>query len=487
MLGVASAAVIVAASSGIVGFTTESVRAQTTTRVAHNSDFERGYADLVARVQPAVVNVSVDKTEKVAQGSQTPFNDNPEMRRFFERFFGQPMPQQQQPREFREHGEGSGFIINKDGYIITNAHVAGDASKIEVVFQDGKTLPAKLVGIDEKTDLAVIKIDAGRPLPYVEWGDSGKVRVGDKILAVGNPFGLGGTVTSGIVSATGRELGAGPYDDFLQVDAAINRGNSGGPTFNLDGQVVGVNSIIYSPSGGNVGIGFAIASNLARQITTNLIEHGSVTRGWLGVGIQQVTPDLAQSMSLSEPQGAIVTSVEPNSPAAHAGLQTGDVIVSFNGAKIEKVRELTRAVADVDPGRTAPLEIKRNGKDETVSVDVGKMPSQKQVAANQPEQADQPRLGLSLATLTPDAKRQLSLPLETKGVLVEGVQPGSPAEDKGIQAGDVILRVGNEQVNSADQVIKLVRTARERGDKSVLLLVQREGAQLFAAIPFAVS
>ena len=299
----------------------------------------------MAAVKPAVVNVRVDRTEQASAEAQGPMMD-PDMRRFFERFFGDQgegqgqgpmrMPQQQ-PRQHM-HGEGSGFIISADGLIVTNAHVAGGADKITILLDDGRELPATLKGIDEKTDLALLKVDAGKALPYVTFGDSSKVRVGDAVVAVGNPFGLGGTVTAGIVSATGREIGSGPYDDFLQIDAPINRGNSGGPAFNVKGEVVGVNSAIFSPSGGSVGIGFAISSNLAKEIVADLQDDGKVQRGWLGVQIQGVDEDLASHLGLDKPRGALVGEVQPDSPAAAAGVEQGDVVLSFNGKQIDQVR-----------------------------------------------------------------------------------------------------------------------------------------------------
>jgi len=357
-----------------------------------------------------------------------------------------------------------------------------------VRLQDGTSLPAKLTGIDEKTDLAVIKVETDRPLAFVSWADSAKARVGDKVLAVGNPFGLGGTVTGGIVSATGRELGAGPYDDFLQVDAAINRGNSGGPTFSLDGQVVGVNSIIFSPSGGNVGIGFAISANLAKEVAADLIQDGRVERGWLGVRIQEMDQDIAQALGGTGVKGALVTSVEPGSPADKAGIKTGDVIRRFGSHEIDRLRQLTRAVAEAKPGTAADAVIWSKAGERTVKVEVGKQAGAEQVAgAATTAEPAQPRLGLQLANLTPELRERLGLGADAKGVVVQGVAPGSPAEEKGIQAGDLILRVGEHQVARADEVVKLVKQAHEHSTKSVLLLVQRDRAQLFTAIPIAVS
>ena len=454
-----------------------------------------GYADLVQAVKPAVVNVRVEREasgDEVAQGQMA----DPEMRRFFERFFGEqgqgqgqgPMRAPQRPHE-RERGEGSGFIISADGLIVTNAHVAGGADKITVLLDDGTELPAKLKGIDEKTDLALISVSAGKPLPYVTFGDSSKVRVGDAVVAVGNPFGLGGTVTSGIVSATGREIGSGPYDDFLQVDAPINRGNSGGPTFNLQGEVVGINSAIFSPSGGSVGIGFAISSNLAKQVIADLRDDGKVERGWLGVQIQGVDEDLASNLELGKPRGALVSQVQKDSPAAAAGMKQGDVVLTFDGKPIDRVGQLSRAVAAVLPGHKAEMVVWRDGKEVNIQAAVGEMPGQDQVAAAEPAEAgkDQPKLGLALAPISPEQRKELGLDAEHKGVLVTDVAPGGPAEAKGLQAGDVILSIDRKPVAQPSDVVAAIRKAHENGAKSVLLYVSRDGNERFEAVPLATS
>ena len=453
-----------------------------------------GYADLVAAVKPAVVNVRVDRTEAASAEAQGPMMD-PDMRRFFERFFGEQgegqgpmrMPQQQ-PRQHM-HGEGSGFIISADGLIVTNAHVAGGADKITIPLDDGRELPATLKGIDEKTDLALLKVDAGKALPYVTFGDSSHVRVGDAVVAVGNPFGLGGTVTAGIVSATGREIGSGPYDDFLQIDAPINRGNSGGPTFNVKGEVVGVNSAIFSPSGGSVGIGFAISSNLAKEIVADLEDDGKVQRGWLGVQIQGVDEDLASHLGLDKPRGALVGEVQPDSPAAAAGVEQGDVVLSFNGKPIDQVRQLSRTVAEVQPGSKAKIEVWRDGKEKTLDVQIAAMPAQDEVASTE-EAAPapgQPRLGLALAPIAPEQRDELGLKPGEKGVLVTEVVPDGPAEAKGLRAGDVILSIDRKPVAAPADVVAAIRKAHETGAKSVLLFVSRDGNERFEAVPLATS
>ncbi|MCB1885079.1 MAG: DegQ family serine endoprotease [Geminicoccaceae bacterium] len=459
---------------------------------------DHGYADLVEAVAPAVVNVKVEgkaepamMSDRGPQGGphgRSPFND-PNMRDFFERFFGQPMPMPEQTPEGRvQRGEGSGFIIDATGDIVTNAHVAGDADKITVVLQDGTELPAKRIGVDEKTDLALIKVDAGKPLPFVEFADSSKVRVGEEVIAVGNPFGLGGTVTAGIVSATGREVGNGPYDDFLQIDAPINRGNSGGPTFNTEGKVVGVNTLIFSPSGGSVGIGFAIPSNLVKEIVADLRENGTVERGWLGVQIQQMDPDLAKALKLKDDEGALVSQVFDDSPAAKAGVKEGDVIVAFGDTQITKLRDLTTAVARTDPGKAQDLTVWRDGKEKSLKVEVALMPSdgQQANAMGDDEQA-KPRLGLSLAPLDDAMRQKMDLGDDTQGVVIAGVQPGSPADDKGLREGDVILEVSGKRVSDPQTVAKAVEQAAKNGEDLVLMSVRRNDGNLYVAVPLGAS
>jgi serine protease Do len=484
-LGSVAALALIAGATGVAPALSDNPLPANTALRGQSTD--RGYADLVQAVMPAVVNVSVERADdEPDMPGRMPFGD-PEMRRFFERFFGELPEMPQMPRH-RMQGEGSGFIIDPSGIIVTNAHVAGNGDKVEVTLHDGSTYQATLKGVDEKTDLAVLKIDAGKPLPFVALGDSDKVRVGDKVLAIGNPFGLGGSVTAGIVSATNREIGSGPYEDFLQIDAPINRGNSGGPTFNLDGEVVGVNTSIFSPSGGNVGIGFAIASNLAKEVVDDLLDDGRVERGWLGVSIQSVDDDIAASLGLDKATGALVAQVEPDSPAAKAGIEGRDVILEFGQKPIDSLRDLTRAVARTASGSKEEIVVWRDGKRQTLTAEIAQQPATSQVAAaEQPEAADQPRLGLALAPVPAEMRDRLGLAGETRGVLVQRVMPNSPAESKGMRAGDVILEVAGKSVATPSEVIEAVRTAHADGAKAVLLLVQRNGRPVYEAIPFAVS
>lgn len=457
--------------------------------VRRSADYERSYADLVEAVVPAVVFVEVErKVPEMASRPEIP----PEMRRFFRRFFGPDVPFPDQPPERpgprgprgpRAESVGSGFIVSPEGHVVTNAHVARNAEAITVKLQDGRELAAEVVGIDDKTDLAVLKLPDNGPYPYVEFGDSDRVRVGDKIIAVGNPFGLGGTVTAGIVSATKREVGVGPYDDFLQIDAPINRGNSGGPTFDLDGYVIGVNTLIFSPSGGNVGIGFAIAANLAKEVVTQLIEKGSVERGWLGVVIQPVDEDIASALGLDEPKGALVNSVQAGSPAERAGIEAGDVVVAFDGRTVEDPRDLARMVADAGPGHEARITVVRDGRERTLEVELGTMPTEETVAEAGEASAAKARLGVAVRPLTPEDRDELGLAPEISGVLVVSVEEGSPAAEKGIRPGDVIVSVDGRDVASAEDVRTAIAAAADAGKKAVLLRVVRENQPRFVAVP----
>jgi serine protease Do len=459
-----------------------------------------GYADLIEQVMPSVVAVTSQRTgdEMAAapEGPPSPFGeegpDSEMFRRFMERFFGEQMPPfggMPNPRDF-EFGPpvamGSGFIIGEDGLIVTNNHVVDGASEVTVTLNDGTELEGKVIGKDEATDLALVKVETDKPLAPVRFADSDHVRVGDPVIAIGSPFGLGGTVTAGIVSADHRVIGAGRYDDFLQIDAPINRGNSGGPTFDLNGEVIGVNTAIQSPTGGNVGIGFAIPSNMVVDIVQDLREDGKVERGWLGVYIQQVDEDLAKTFGLEKPEGALVSKVTEDSPASEAGLQQGDVVLSYQGEAIENVQDLTRMVGNTDPGSEAELTVWRDGQEQTLDVDIAQLPDQgQQVAAAEPspEASDTPKLGLALSALTPEARERLDMPADQSGVVVAEVAPGSPAAEKGLRPGDVIIEANRQKVGDPASVAEAVRKASEQGSESILLLVRRDGQDRFVAVP----
>jgi serine protease Do len=439
------------------------------------------FADLVKATQPAVVTVRVD-THGAALAGMTGLPDmqDPALRDFMERFFGhmpngRRAPQQKGPKAV---SVGSGFIIDGSGLIVTNNHVVENADKITVVLAGGDELPGTLVGHDEKTDLAVIRVKAGHDLPTVPWGDSDKVQVGDWAVAIGNPFDLGGTVTAGIVSARGRDIHSGPYDDFIQVDAAINRGNSGGPLFDQDGHVIGVNTAIYSPSGGNVGVGFAIPANQAREVVAQLVKSGTVERGWLGVGIQPVTDEVAESLGISEAKGALVASVSKDSPAAEAGLKPGDVILRFGATQIGTLHDLTTAVARTAPGTEDRIVVWRGGAEKSLTVHTGRMPTD-QVAAGTPQG------GSGTGSPTALAGLGLSATPGDGGLVISDVDPGSDAAAKGVRPGDVIVAANQEPVRSVKALAGVIDGARAKHRKSVLLLVERDGNQRFIAVELA--
>jgi serine protease Do len=463
-------------------------------------------APIVKRVLPAVVNVSVNlKEDAVAEddedsgpGGQRPIPGFPGspfdelLKRFFEE---QGMPDGARPGPKRQFGErvalGSGFIIDPSGYVVTNNPVVGNAGKVTVIFQDESKHPATIVGRDEKTDLALLKIETSKPLPYVQWGNSNDTQVGDWIVAVGNPFGLGGTVTAGIVSARGRDIHSGPFDDFLQLDAPINRGNSGGPTFDMSGNVIGINTAIYSPSGGSVGIGFAIPSNMAQQVVAQLKEQGKVSRGYLGVQIQTITPDIARGLGLNpdDPHGALVADVTAGSPAAKAGIKQGDVITRFNGHEIDKMHDLPRLVAEAGIGKTIDLTVRRNGQEQRLGATLAELKDQQKVARTESGQEDDQgqahpqrssALGLRLGALDERARQRLRLGEDVTGVLVAGVRPDSPLAEAGVQAGDVIVAVNQQPVSSPTEAAKRLRDAQS--DKHVLLLLNHGGSNRYVGL-----
>ncbi|HVJ33852.1 MAG TPA: DegQ family serine endoprotease [Terriglobia bacterium] len=453
------------------------------------------FADLAAKVTPAVVNISSTHkvTESDMQDEGMPF-DFPKGSPFEQLFRPFQEQQRRQHRNEKIMSLGSGFIVDPAGYIVTNNHVIDEATDIEVTMTDGKEYPAKLVGTDTKTDLALLKISAPHPLPFVNFGDSDKERVGDWIMAVGNPFGLGGTVTAGIVSARGRDINAGPFDDFLQLDASINRGNSGGPTFDTDGDVVGINTAIASPNGGSVGIGFAIPSNLAKPVIESLREHGSVERGWLGVQIQKVTPDLAKALGLPQPEGALVADVQSDSPAQKL-LKTGDVIVGYNGQTVDEMRELPRLVAATKPQSKVDLTVWRGHQMVKVSIVIGKLKPDQKVAENDtPDQnapsssdnsVDVADLGASFAPLDAAARSQLNIDKSVKGVIVSNVNDDSPLAEQGIAEGDVIERIGDTAVTTPQDVSRLTKDAKANHQSVVMMLVDHHGQELFVAVKLA--
>ena len=469
------------------------------------------FAPLVKKVMPAVVNVSAtlkpgsaategmdnsdqdqdqDQDQSPDAGPnrgfpQSPFDEM--LRRFFEQQ-GRPMPRQGQ-----EHSValGSGFIIDPSGYIVTNNHVVQNADKVTVIFQDNSEHPAKIIGRDTKTDLALLKIDAPKPLPYVEWGDSDKSRIGDWVLAIGNPFGLGGTVTAGIVSARQRDINAGPYDDFLQTDAAINRGNSGGPMFDVDGKVIGINTAIFSPSGGSIGIGFALPSSLAKGVIDQLRQYGHPRRGWLGVRIQSVTPELAEGLKMAKPMGALIAAVTDGGPADKAGIRQGDVVIKFNGQNIDEMRHLPRIVAETNFDTSVPVVVLRQGKEMTFQVKVGELDeTAENKAAESAPQPSKPKapdasktiLGLSLAEMSEQLRQRYNIADEAAGVVVLNVDSKSNAAGKGLKAGDVIVEVDQNSVTTPADVEKRVAVAKSNGYKVVTFLIYRQGDFQWVAV-----
>ncbi|HEX5327555.1 MAG TPA: Do family serine endopeptidase [Acetobacteraceae bacterium] len=438
------------------------------------------FTHLVAQVKPAVVSVTNYLKQAPAASDQGDQQAMPNLPFPFNQFPFNQMPQRAHPVEAR----GSGFIIKPDGLIVTNNHVIRNAKRITVTLDDGKTLPAKVIGADPRTDIALLKIDAKQPLPYVELGNSDKLEPGEWVIAIGNPFGLTETVTAGIVSAMGRNIGAGPYDQFIQVDAPINEGNSGGPLLTQDGKVVGMNTAILSPSGGSIGIGFAIPSDLIKKIEADLEHGGHVTRGYIGVATQAVSPAMSKALNLPDADGALVAAVEPNTPAQEAGLQPGDVIRGINGTQVKTPRDLALDVAAIQPGGAADLKVIRDGKERAINLHVGEMPSEQQMAQGGQRQpgAEHSRLGLALGPISPDVAGQLNLPDGTQGAVVNQVQPGSPAEQAGIQPGDVIVGVGSRSVDSPSQAAAAISSAERDGDHAIALRIIHHGQPAFVAV-----
>jgi serine protease Do len=458
-----------------------------------------GFADLAEKLIPAVVNIST--TQTVAERGKgldlpqfppgSPFED------FFKDFLDKQRPHggDKAPSSRKATSLGSGFIIDADGLVVTNNHVIADADEINVILADNSTFKAEIVGRDSKTDLALLRIKAGKPLASVKFGSSDESRVGDWVLAIGNPFGLGGTVTAGILSARARDINSGPYDDYLQTDASINRGNSGGPMFNVKGEVIGVNTAIFSPSGGSVGIGFAVPSSLARPVVEDLKKFGRTRRGWLGVHIQTVTDEIAENLGIKdkEMRGALVASVTPGGPAEKGGLKTGDVVVRFDGKKVNEMRRLPRIVAETQVGREVEVGVLRDGKVINSKITVGELeeaeaaeaksskPS-KQGAKPKDNQQKLASLGLSVAALTPDAKTKFELPDDAKGVVVTEVDANGPAAEKGLRPGNLIVEAGQREVGTPADLAARVEEAKKSGRKSILLLIDGQNGLRYVPV-----
>ena len=459
---------------------------------AHARGTPDGFADLAERLLPAVVNISTTSIRKrAANRGQRRRMPNLPPGSPFEEFFKDFMERNRPPGGARRATSlGSGFIIDKSGIVITNNHVIANAQKIKVILKDGTRLDAKVIGRDAKTDLAVLKINAKGDLPTVPFGNSDSARVGDWVVAIGNPFGLGGSVTAGIISARHRDINAGPYDDFIQTDASINRGNSGGPLFNMKGEVVGINTAIISPRGGSVGIGFSIPANLAQPVIAQLREFGRTKRGWLGVRIQTVDPEIAESVGLKNASGALVVNVTKGGPAEKAGIRARDIILKFNNRAVTAMRKLPRIVADTKVGADAEVLVWRNGKEMTFTVRLGELEkAEKAIRASVKRDRPSPMasstanaLGLTLSKLTPALRQRYRLKGDVEGVLVTKVEGTSIAFTKGIRPGDVVVEAGQDKVANPNDVLEKVEKARKAGRKSLLLLVNRKGEPRFVAL-----
>lgn len=451
----------------------------------------RGFADLVELVRPAVVNISARSLQPASfskmnhrQGPSEPrgfdFNGPPQMREFMERFFSEQY-RGSRPGPSESRSLGSGFIVDPSGLVVTNHHVIKGADNIEVILDDGTTLEATIKGVDPRTDLALLQVNSESALPYVGFGDSDAARVGDWVIAIGNPFGLGGTTTSGIVSARGRDLRDGPYVDYIQIDAPINRGNSGGPLFNEAGEVIGINTAIFSPNGGSVGIGFAIPSAQAKVVIDQLRDKGAVARAWLGVQIQPLTQEIAAGLGLGDTSGALVSRITPDSPAAKSNLQSGDVILAFNQAPVKKMRDLPRLVAHAPTGTNAKMKVWRDGETIEIEARLESMAGTMQAAYAEEDVESNGRLGLRLAEIDDEMRKASGL--EHDGVIVQEVDPMGPAAREGLQAGDIILKVGSHSVSTPGDVVKEVQSLQAKDQKRpIVLLVQRGDDRRFVAV-----
>ncbi|HXP04697.1 MAG TPA: DegQ family serine endoprotease [Stellaceae bacterium] len=457
------------------------------------------FADLAEKLLPAVVNISTTQTVKTEQHTGKASPDLPQLppgspfEEFFKDFFNHNKQNNADPDPDARKATslGSGFIVDANGYVVTNNHVIADADEITVILHDNTSLKAGVVGRDKDTDIAVLKVKADKPLTAVDWGDSDVSRVGDWVLAIGNPFGLGGTVTAGILSARQRDINSGKYDDFLQTDASINRGNSGGPMFNMDGAVIGINTAIYSPSGGSIGIGFAIPSSLAKVVVGELINEPDhiVHRGWLGVRIQGVSDEIAESLGLDKARGALVASVTDNGPAQSAGIQPGDVILTFDGKPVIDMRHLPRLVAETPVDKLVPVTVWRKHQEAALQVKVGRL-SETETASATDNPKPTPKatadtvtaLGMTLSDVTPDLKEKFSLGDDARGVVIVDVAKDGPGAEKGLKPGDVIMEAAQESVKNATQIAGKVADAKKSGRKSILLLIERQGDLRFVAL-----
>ena len=455
------------------------------------SSFARGpdgIADVAERVIDAVVNISTSQKVEARNTPMPQLPNDPQLDELFKDFFnrrGQNDPQNRERGPRRVNSLGSGFVIDASGIVVTNNHVIAEADEITVILNDGTRLKAEIIGKDQKTDLALLRVKPDKPLKAVKFGDSDKLRLGEWVIAIGNPFSLGGTVTAGIVSARNRDINSGPYDNYIQTDAAINRGNSGGPLFNLDGEVVGVNTAIISPSGGSIGIGFAVPSKTALPVIDQLKQFGETRRGWLGVRIQQVTDEIAESLKINPPRGALVAGVDDKGPAKPAGIEPGDVIVKFDGKDIKEMRDLPRVVADTPVGKQTPVIIIRKGKEETKTVTLGRLEDGEKVAAADPKDDAAPdkgvvkkTLGIELANMSDDLRKRYKIKDSVKGVVITGIDASSPAADKRLSAGDVIVEIAQEAVANADDLQAKIDKLKKDGRKSALLLVAGADGEL---------
>jgi serine protease Do len=453
-------------------------------------------AEVAESVIDAVVDISTSQTIDSKVGPMPQLPPGSPFEEFFDEFFKNRRGQGDNPNPNREHTPrrvnslGSGFIIDASGIVVTNNHVISDADEINVILNDGTKLKAEIIGRDQKTDIALLRVKPDKPLKAVKFGDSEKLRLGEWVIAIGNPFSLGGTVTAGIVSARNRDINSGPYDNYIQTDAAINRGNSGGPLFNLNGEVIGVNTAIISPSGGSIGIGFAVPSKTAMPVIEQLRQFGETRRGWLGVRIQQVTDEIADSLGMKQARGALVAGVDDKGPAKPAGIEPGDVIVKFDGHEIKEMRDLPRVVADTPVGKDVQVTIVRKGKEDTKTVKLGRLEDgEKKAALTKNEGAPEEKsvvkktLGLDLSNLTDDLRKRYKIKDSVKGVVITAVEDGSAAADKRLAAGDIIVEVGQEAVSSAADVQKKIDQLKKDGRKSALLLIANaEGEVRFVAL-----